>query len=696
MLQMLEAENILESRTDQSNELTKEETTQVSISSNNQIKILSTTFDDINNQNNNQQLSYSESALMIETDREEFENFENDVEDDRDPDFIYSSSESSDEENDSPNVNATKEGRPRKGRKRKYPEQTDKSRKILKNSNSPHTSKRGTAIEKKEFLDYRCNCLDRCYEKVNQEGRKAIFEKFWQAGSYTLQNSIICSSVKENPIKRRRANGNLKRNFTRTYYLESFPVCRDLFVRTLHISTKRVNTALKKSRTLELQDSRGKHQKHFKISDIQRQEVVNHIKKIPKYKSHYRREQTDREYLPIDMTIECMYNLYKLEVNNPVSLSTYKKIFYSDFNITRKKLKKDTCNKCDTLSALSSSGNIDQYKKAEFECHLKAAKAARDMMNNDFKLAKEKAYIQTLSFDLEKTLPLPRIPTNIMFYKRQLWLYNLGIHSGKQDKSYCFLWTEGTAGRGAQEVGSCIKKFCETYLEENITDLYLWSDSCGGQNRNIKLCLLLKYILNKSSSLQSIYMKFLVSGHSFLPNDSDFGDIERALKYQQRLYTPQDYINVIKTSRKKSPFTIHTMNNDDFISSEILEKNIVNRKKDIIGEKINWLNVREIKINKNSPYSIFFKFAYDEDAYVEVDIKPKQKGKQSEVFSLNLPVLYPNGKPVSTPKLNDIKSIMHLIPEADQGFYTSLISSEEVVDDIDGYNGDLDFECQED
>lgn len=31
-------------------------------------------------------------------------------------------------------------------------------------------------------------------------------------------------------------------------------------------------------------------------------------------------------------------------------------------------------------------------------------------------------------------------------------------------------------------------------------------------------------------------MKFLVSGHSFLPNDSVFGDIEKALKYQQRLY----------------------------------------------------------------------------------------------------------------------------------------------------------------
>lgn len=241
------------------------------------------------------------------------------------------------------------------------------------------------------------------------------------------------------------------------------------------------------------------------------------------------------------------------------------------------------------------------------------------------------------------------------------------------------------------------KKYCETYLEENITSLYLWSDSCGGQNRNIKLCLLLKHILNQSPTLQCICMKFLVSGHSFLPNDSDFGDIEKALKYQQRLYTPQDYINVMKIARKKNPFIIHKMTKEDFISSEVLEKNIVNRKKDTIGGKINWLNVREIKLDKNSPYSIFFKFSYDEAVYVEVDIKPKQKGKQREVFNLNnLPLLYSNGKPVSAPKLNDIRSIMNLIPEADQGFYAPLVSSEEVVDDIDGYNGEVDFEFQED
>lgn len=83
-------------------------------------------------------------------------------------------------------------------------------------------------------------------------------------------------------------------------------------------------------------------------------------------------------------------------------------------------------------------------------------------------------------------------------------------------------------------------------MNQNIKELVLWSDSCGGQNRNIKIVLLLKTIFN-STELNTITLKNLYPGHSFLPNVRNFSDIESALKYQQRLYTPQDYINVLKT-----------------------------------------------------------------------------------------------------------------------------------------------------
>ena len=87
--------------------------------------------------------------------------------------------------------------------------------------------------------------------------------------------------------------------------------------------------------------------------------------------------------------------------------------------------------------------------EAEKSLYLEKAQKIREQMKCDFETAPNTPNIECLSFDLEKTLPLPRIPTNVIFYKRQLWLYNSGIHSASDDVRHCYVWVEGEAGRGA-------------------------------------------------------------------------------------------------------------------------------------------------------------------------------------------------------------------------------------------------------
>ena len=60
------------------------------------------------------------------------------------------------------------------------------------------------------------------------------------------------------------------------------------------------------------------------------------------------------------------------------------------------------------------------------------AQNARNQMTQDIKMAKEVNNIETLTYDLQKTLPLPRIPTNIIYYKRQICVYNSGVYSAKK------------------------------------------------------------------------------------------------------------------------------------------------------------------------------------------------------------------------------------------------------------------------
>lgn len=58
------------------------------------------------------------------------------------------------------------------------------------------------------------------------------------------------------------------------------------------------------------------------------------------------------------------------------------------------------------------------------------------------KKATESDTFQTLTFDLEKTNSLHRLPTNIIYYNRKLNLYNLGINQASNNHGYFNIWLE--------------------------------------------------------------------------------------------------------------------------------------------------------------------------------------------------------------------------------------------------------------
>ena len=65
----------------------------------------------------------------------------------------------------------------------------------------------------------------------------------------------------------------------------------------LNVSTKRINTALYKTRNLKVWDQQGTGGGHNKISERQKNCVINHINQYPRYKSHYCRERREEQEL---------------------------------------------------------------------------------------------------------------------------------------------------------------------------------------------------------------------------------------------------------------------------------------------------------------------------------------------------------------------------------------------------------------
>lgn len=287
---------------------------------------------------------------------------------------------------------------------------------------------------------------------------------------------------------------------------------------------------------------------------------------------------------------------------------------------------------------------------------------------------------RVLTFDLQKTLPTPVLKTGIAYYKRQMWTYNLCVHDETNQQSFMYMWAENEASRGTQEVASCLFHHIKHNIPDSVTHLTLYSDGCGGQNRNIKMSLMLTDLLQKSAALKIIDQKFFISGHSFNSCDRAFALIEKAKKYYSDIFVPNDWVDMVKECKRSKPkFKVFRMQKDSFFSSRSLEQNITNRKKYTDGSKAQWLKTVWIRIEKEKPLILNMKFNYYGTDFYELDLWPRKKGRHSYQLR-NLDVLYPNGKELTEEKLQHLIELSQYIPPIHHNFYNGLRGHPEAVD----------------
>lgn len=550
-------------------------------------------------------------------------------------------------------------------------------------SGKAYVNRSGKNVPGKTFKNVNCKCARRCFANVTPDERQLIFDSFYQLSDNTKQNIYLRGLIQNRPVKQRRPRNGSRAPKLKSikYFLTttvmSIRVCKQFFMDTFQVSDGRLYKLSCSTGPSSCKDKRGHKEPTNKI-DVTK--VKEHIKSFPCYKSHYTLcDAPDRRYLNPDLNIRKMYQLYKEKCEHEGSEAVKEKMYYhvfsTNFNLHFKPPSKDTCQLCDSLQNTIRFGKNDEdilIAKRDKEIHLRKAKLARDSLNKDKNLADENTYV--LTFDLQKALPFPKLSTSVAYYKMNLYVYNLGVHSFNDNNGYMFMWDETEGSRGSQEIASCLIKHLKSNAR-NCDSIILYSDCCTGQNRNIKLSLsLLKLVQDPEMTASSIYHKFLVSGHSYLPNDADFGVIESKAKKKEFIYGPKDWINLVATAKKTNPFKVIEMKREEFISTKMLEDSIINRKINNTGGKVNWLNIKWLRYSRNKPESIFYKETLQDDfPFDEINIaKRSGKGRRPNLCNIVQEKLYPSRRPVKDQKRKHMFDLLPYIPPHYHTFYKHL------------------------
>ncbi|KAJ8883378.1 hypothetical protein PR048_015221 [Dryococelus australis] len=304
-----------------------------------------------------------------------------------------------------------------------------------------------------------------------------------------------------------------------------------------------------------------------------------------------------------------MYELYKQKLNseNPVSKSVYRREFL-DHNLKFKKPRVDTCKTCDSFN----------YHQDIADCHYEYKRRDKEMAAN------AEGMIVVAVCDLQQCLPTPDLTSSISFYKRKLWTSEL------LQENFCYVWYEGIAQRGSNEIASCLMKFLMD-LSESVECVIIYSNTSSGQNRNMILPLMYNTVLQRKEILMEIRHKYLVPGHTHLECDVDHALIERARKsHNGTVVVPQYWMMVVRMPAKH--FTVIPMGQINSFSFSILLKDIfVNRTVDT--ENTSFLGAVFFGLQITKDYGIFqFKYSLNiKEPFGSCSVR--RKGRQSDESS---------------------------------------------------------------
>ena len=199
----------------------------------------------------------------------------------------------------------------------------------------------------------------------------------------------------------------------------------------------------------------------------------------------------------------------------------------------------------------------------------------------------------------------------------KLNVYNFTIFDNYKKEGFSYLWDELNGKKGSNEIGTSLYEYLRG-LPSHVTHVSTFSDTCGGQNRNRNIAAAMIYAVSMIENIQTIDVKFMESGHSYLDADSMHARIEECRKHR-RIYTTREYALVIENARiKPKPYCVRCMEYSQFYDWKAMSKSVL-KNVNTAGcdtstddpkkvRTVEWLKIKWLRFEKSRSGIIQFKY----------------------------------------------------------------------------------------
>lgn len=364
------------------------------------------------------------------------------------------------------------------------------------------------------------------------------------------------------------------------YNGDEIKLCQDAFIKIHAVTPARIRRLQTSLVTVgkSPRDSRGLHENRPTKFPIELTTLIKiHIMSFQPRQSHYsRRKNPNMHYLPENLTVKEMHNMFISEYKINIPYKIYWFTFRNSFSIKFGFPRSDTCAECDMytqkLNDKAVVGEELNSVTAQKELHLRKAETFF-ALRRKYKTKAQAGEVECLTFDYMQNLPLPHIPTNPVFYARQLWYYVFGVHNLATNEATIYTYHEGVAKKGCNDVTSMILHYINNH-QLTAKTLVLISDGCPGQNKNYVMVHFIYFLVHVLKLFDEVIYIFPVRGHSYLPNDQDFALIEKKKRRIERVELPNHWDRLIKKARvKPSQFEVVKMDQHHFFNIKSATEN---------------------------------------------------------------------------------------------------------------------------